>query len=62
MCDISCFLTLTLKIKRNIKISANANELMDLIVSYLLTSVFLMRYEATHLLRTRKVERIERNY
>ena len=43
MCTVNSFLTLTLETKRNTKVSANANELMDLTVSYLLTSIYLMR-------------------
>ena len=47
--------------KGNTKINANANELTDLAVDYLLTSVFLMSYEASHQLRVKEVERMEEN-
>lgn len=47
--------------KGNTKINANANELTDLAVDYLLTSVFLMSYEAPHQLRVKEVERMEEN-
>lgn len=39
----------------------NANELMNRTVDYLLASIFLIRYEATHQQRAREVERVERN-
>lgn len=61
MCSAGGLLALILTIKGNTKISANANELMDLMVGYLLTSIFLMRYEATHQLRVREIERREGN-
>lgn len=58
MCNVNSFLTSILKTKG--KISANANELMDLTVRYLLTSICLMIW-GDHLLRAREVERIEGN-
>ena len=45
--------------KGNTKI--NANELMGLAVNYLLTSIFLMRYESIHQLSLREAERMEEN-
>lgn len=41
MCNVNSFLTLTLETKRNTKISANANELMDLTVK-LFTDFYLL--------------------
>ena len=37
------------------------NELMGLAVDYLLTSIFLMRYESTHQPRLREAEKMEEN-
>ena len=48
ICNANGLLTLTLVIKGNTKISVNVNELIDWTVGYLLVSIFLVRYEATH--------------
>lgn len=48
MCSVGGFLVLIFTIKGNIKISVNVNELMDLMVGYLLIFIFLMRYEVIY--------------